>query len=81
MKSTPWTLDKTINLPFLITVAVLFASSIAFATRTDNRLAVLEQQTSQIAEMRAKLERMDERSAMLQSDVNRLVSYQMAASK
>lgn len=70
MKTTPWTLDRTINLPFLLTAAVAFASAISFAAKTDNRLANLENATRSVPELSAQLGRLDERTSLMQSNLS-----------
>lgn len=76
MRSTPWTLDKTINLPFLLTAAVAFATAISFAAKTDNRLANLEASTKAVPELSAQMERLDERTKIMQVDIRATAKVQ-----
>jgi hypothetical protein len=74
MRTTPWVLDRTINLPFLVTVFVIMTSGVLWASKTDNRLANVEMAVAPIAAMSAKLERMDERSEGIRRDLDRVLS-------
>lgn len=83
MQSTPWKIDKTINLPFLWTVGAFLAAAMVFGIRMDGRVANLEQANvttasslqqvnSTLATMAPRIERMDERGEGIRRDVDRL---------
>lgn len=76
MKQTPWTIDKTVNLPFLITVASAVVAAAMWATKTDNQLTDLQNATAAIPAMSAKLERLDERSEAMRRDIDGIASSQ-----
>lgn len=61
MKTTPWMIDRTINVPFLVTVLSGVIAGAVWASTMDHRLARVEEQMDAIPAMAQTLVRMDER--------------------
>lgn len=61
MRVTPFVLDRTINLPFLFTVALAIVAGIIWAGNVNNRLDKLEERTRGLPDIEVRLARMDER--------------------
>lgn len=72
MKMTPFTLDRTINLPFLVTVVIAIAAGSAWASNTDRRLQGVEQATAGLPEVRERIARMDERGEATKASIARI---------
>jgi hypothetical protein len=79
LQTTPWVIDRTINLPFLATCATIMAAAVAFGTKTDERLSNLEQASrinaSYIQSMSPKMERLDERTMSIRADLDDALDY------
>lgn len=63
VRTTPVTLDLTINLPFLLTVAGMLAAASTWAASSNARLERLEERTRDMPAMTERLARIDERGA------------------
>lgn len=61
VRATPVVLDNTINLPFLLAVIGAILAGASWATRSDERLARLEEQMHTLSDMRDRLVRMEAR--------------------
>lgn len=61
MNVTPFTFDRTINLPFLVTVAAAIIAGTIWTSNMDSRMQSVEQATAGLPEMRESIARMDER--------------------
>lgn len=72
MKVTPFTFDRTINLPFLVTVVLAIAAGSAWTSKMDNRMTAVERSTSGLQEMRERIARMDERGENTKATIARI---------
>ncbi len=63
MKTTPWTIDRSINLPFLGTVFAAVISGAVWASMISSRMDRVESQVDAIPESQLRVARMDERGA------------------
>lgn len=61
MRVTPFVLDRTINVPFLLTVVSAVLAGAIWTSTVSNRLDRLEERTTDLPEMQVRLARMDER--------------------
>lgn len=61
VRTTPVTLDLTINLPFLLTVAGMLAAAATWAADSSARLERLEERTRDVPAITERLARIDER--------------------
>lgn len=61
MNITPITFDRTINLPFLVTVVAAIAAASVWTSNITNRMDSVETATAGLPEMRERIARMDER--------------------
>lgn len=78
---TPLTFDRTINLPFLITVVAAIAAGAAWTSKIDNRMTAVELSTAALPEMRERLARMDERGEATKAAIARVEANQVAAAR
>lgn len=72
MRVTPVVWDRTINLPFLATVAVALCSAIVWTSTVNSRLDRLEERTRGLTEMQIRVERMDERGENTKNTILRI---------
>ena len=72
MKVTPLTFDRTINLPFLITVAAAILAASAWTSAVNNRLDRLEERTRGLPEIEVRLARIDERGEGSRASLDRI---------
>lgn len=72
MKVTPVVLDRTINLPFLMTVAAALIAGLVWTSTVNNRLDRLEERTSGVPELTERIARMDERGVATRDAVARI---------
>jgi len=72
MQVTPVTFDRTINLPFLVTVVAAIAAGSAWTSSINNRMTAVETSTQGLPEMRERLARMDERGEASRSTLQRV---------
>lgn len=72
MKTTPWTLDRTINVPLFVTLALAVLGGVAWAGRTDQRIANLEQGVKEIPVMSQQLAEIKAQNTATLRDINRL---------
>lgn len=72
MRVTPFTFDRTINLPFLVTVVLAIAAGAAWTSKMDNRMTNVEVSTAGLPEMRERLARMDERGENTKAAIARI---------
>lgn len=72
MKVTPVVWDRTINLPFLATVAGALIAAVVWTSSVNSRLDRLEERTRGLAEIEVKIARMDERSAATKAALERI---------
>lgn len=61
MRVTPFVLDRTINVPFLLTVVSAVLAGAIWTSTVSSRLDRLEERTTDLPEMQVRLARMDER--------------------
>ena len=72
MKVTPVVLDRTINLPFLMTVAAALIAGLVWTSTVNARLDRLEERTATIPAMSESLARIDERGTATRDAVARI---------
>lgn len=72
MKVTPVVWDRTINLPFLGTVALALISAVVWTSTVNSRLDRLEDRTKGLPEMQERLARMDERGENTKQTLQRI---------
>lgn len=72
MLVTPVTFDRTINLPFLITVLASIISAAVWTSNMSSRMDRVEQSVTGIPEMRERLARMDERGEATKATLARV---------
>lgn len=61
MNVTPVTIDRTINLPFLVTVVAAIGAAAIWTSNVNSRLEALDAATAGMPDMRERIARMDER--------------------
>lgn len=71
VRTTPWTIDRTVNLPFLMAVVMAMVTALIWGGRMDNRMSNVEKVTADIPEISRRLERIDERSEGVRRDLDR----------
>ncbi len=72
MQVTPFSFDRTINLPFLVTVVLAIAAGSAWTSKIDNRMTAVESSTAGLPEMRERLARIDERGESTKAAILRI---------
>lgn len=72
MKVTPVVWDRTINLPFLATVAGALIAAVVWTSSVNARLDRLEERTRSLSDMEVKIARMDERGAATKATLERI---------
>ena len=72
MKVTPVVWDRTINLPFLATIAAAVFAAVAWTSAVNNRLDRLEERTRGLADIEVKIARMDERGESSKQTLQRI---------
>lgn len=72
MKVTPFTFDRTINLPFLVTVFLALVSAVVWTSGVNHRLERLEDRTQGLPEIEVRLARMDERDEASKATLARI---------
>lgn len=72
MKVTPVTFDRTINLPFLITVVVSILAASAWTSAVNHRLDRLEERTRGLPDIEVRLARIDERGESSKATLARI---------
>ena len=72
MRVTPLTFDRTVNLPFLVTVVAAIMAGAMWTSNMDSRMSAVESSTSGLPEMRERLARMDERGGGTKDAIGRL---------
>ena len=72
MKVTPVIFDRTINLPFLVTVLASVMAAAAWSSTMSDRMARVEQAVSGLPVMQERIARMDERSEATKATMARL---------
>lgn len=72
MKITPVVLDRTINLPFLATVATAIIAAVVWTSTVNARLDRLEDRTAGLPELSERIARMDERGAGTRDAIERI---------
>lgn len=72
MRVTPFVLDRTINLPFLFTVALAIVAGIIWTGNVGNRLDKLEERTRGLPDIEVRLARMDERGESGKATLSRI---------
>lgn len=72
MKVTPVVWDRTINLPFLGTVAVALISAVVWTSTVNSRLDRLEERTRAMPEIQERIARMDERGENTKEAIGRI---------
>lgn len=72
MLTTEWKIDRTINLPFLVTVGTALVAGVVWASSVNNRLDNLEQRTRSIPAIEVRLARMDERGEASKGSLTRI---------
>lgn len=81
MRVTPLTFDRTINLPFLVTVIAAITAGAAWTSNMDSRMSAVESSTSGLPDMRERIARMDERSEASRATMARIEANQLAATR
>lgn len=69
---TPVTFDRTVNLPFLITVVAAILAGAVWTSNVNSRLASLDQATAGMPEIRERIARMDERGEATKATLQRI---------
>ncbi len=72
MKVTPLTFDRTINLPFLITVAAAILAASAWTSTVNNELQRLRERTADLPDVYVRLARIDERGESATATMERI---------
>ena len=72
VKSNSWTIDKTINLPFLGTVFMAVLSGAVWASTVNARMTRVEEQVAPLAEMQVQVATINERSVSVGASLSRL---------
>lgn len=72
MKVTPVVWDRTINLPFLFTVAVALTAAVVWTSQVNSRLDGLEDRTRGLPEVERQMAVMVERSAATKESLARI---------
>ncbi len=72
MKTTPWMIDRTINLPFLGTVFAAVLGGAVWASTISNRVSDLAAQVEAIPEIQVRVARMDERGSANRATLDRI---------
>lgn len=69
---TPVTFDRTVNLPFLVTVVAAILAGAVWTSNVNSRLEGLDAATAGMPEMRERIARMDERGEATKSTLSRI---------
>jgi hypothetical protein len=69
---TPVTFDRTVNLPFLVTVVAAIMAGAVWTSNVNARLDELDGATSGMPEMRERIARMDERGEATKATLTRI---------
>lgn len=72
VRSNSWTIDKTINLPFLLTMFMAVISGAIWASTINSRMQQVEAQVAPIAEMQVQVATINERSVAASQSMARL---------
>jgi len=72
VKSNSWTIDKTINLPFLGTVFMAVLSGAVWASTVNARMTRVEEQVAPLGEMQVQVATINERSMSVGASLSRL---------
>lgn len=72
VRSNSWSIDKTINLPFLGTVFMAVLSGAVWASTVNARMAEVEEQVAPLAEMQVQVATINERSVAVGQSLARL---------
>jgi len=72
MNVTPVTFDRTINLPFLITVVAAIMAGAVWTSNVNTRLDELDHATAGMPDMRERIARMDERGEATKATLQRI---------
>lgn len=72
LRVTPVVWDRTINLPFLATVAGALMAAIIWTSTVNSRLQQLEERTKALPEMQERIARMDERGEASKATLSRI---------
>lgn len=72
MKVTPVIFDRTINLPFLVTVLASVMAAAAWSSTMSDRMSRVEQAVGGLPVMQEQIARMDERSEAMKATLARL---------
>lgn len=72
MRVTPFVLDRTINIPFLLTVAAAVLAASAWTSAVNHRLDRLEERTRGLPDIEVRLARMDERGEASKATLARI---------
>lgn len=72
MKVTPVTLDRTINLPFLVTVVASVMAAAAWSSTMSDRMERVEHAVSGLPMIQERVARMDERGEATKATLARL---------
>lgn len=81
MRTTPWRLDKTINLPMLFTVFTGVVTASIWAGNMNQRMTNVEQSIqrietnlSKISDQSSNIKVLDERSVRNRADIDRVIA-------
>lgn len=72
MLVTPVTFDRTINLPFLVTVLASILGAAVWTSNMSSRMDRVEQSVAGIPDMRERIARMDERGENTKATLARM---------
>lgn len=72
MKVSAVTIDRTINLPFLVTVFLALLAAGAWTSTVNARLTALDERTRGISNMQEHVARIDERSEATKASLARI---------
>lgn len=72
VKVTPLTFDRTINLPFLVTVFLALVTAVVWTSGVNHRLDRLEERTRGLPDIEVQLARIDERGAASKAALARI---------
>lgn len=74
-----WKIDKTVNLPFLLSCMTAICGGIVWGTQINSRIqnveasaARVELAVAKLSDNATRIDRMDERTAALQRDIQRI---------